>query len=89
MSNALALTQTMNLPAPSDSLSAYLREVRQIPVLSTEEERELAVRFREQNDLSAARQLVVSHLRFVVHIARGYNGYGLPLADLIQKAVSA
>ena len=85
MTNALALTQTMNLPVPSDSLDAYLSKVRQIPVLSAEEERELAIRFREQNDLAAARKLVVSHLRFVVHIARGYSGYGLPMADLIQE----
>ena len=85
MSNAIALTQSMNLPAPSDSLDAYLRQVRQIPVLSVEDERELAVHFRDQNDLAAARKLVVSHLRFVVHIARGYKGYGLPMADLIQE----
>ncbi len=85
MANALALTNTMKLPVPSGSLEAYLREIRQIPVLSVEQERELAVRFHAQNDLAAARKLVVSHLRFVVHIARGYNGYGLPLADLIQE----
>ena len=85
MTNALALNQTMNLPVPSDSLDAYLSKIRQIPVLSAEEERELAIRFREQNDLAAARKLVVSHLRFVVHIARGYSGYGLPMADLIQE----
>lgn len=85
MTNALALTPAVNLPVPSDSLDAYLRQVRQIPVLSAEEERELAIRFHEHNDLAAARKLVVSHLRFVVHIARGYSGYGLPMADLIQE----
>ena len=67
------------------SLDAYLERVSRIPVLSREEERELAVRFRRSNDLSAARQLVLSHLRFVVHIARGYGGYGLPVGDLVQE----
>ena len=56
-----------------------------IPVLSREDERELATRFRRDDDLDAARQLVLSHLRFVVHIARGYTGYGLPLGDLVQE----
>ena len=67
------------------SLDAYLERVSRIAVLSREEERELAVRFRRDNDLSAARQLVLSHLRFVVHIARGYGGYGLPVGDLVQE----
>jgi RNA polymerase sigma-32 factor len=67
------------------SLDAYLERVSRIPVLSREEERELAVRFRRNNDLSAARHLVLSHLRFVVHIARGYGGYGLPVGDLVQE----
>src|SRR5215831_8915460 len=67
------------------SLDAYLERVSRIPVLTREEERELADRFRQSNDLSAARQLVLSHLRFVVHIARGYGGYGLPVGDLIQE----
>ncbi len=67
------------------SLDAYLERVSRIPVLSREEERGLADRFRRSNDLSAARQLVLSHLRFVVHIARGYGGYGLPVGDLIQE----
>jgi RNA polymerase sigma-32 factor len=70
---------------PLGSLDAYLERVGRIPVLSREEERELAVRFRRDNDLEAARQLVLSHLRFVVHIARGYTGYGLPIGDLIQE----
>ncbi|WP_297527454.1 RNA polymerase sigma factor RpoH [Thiohalobacter sp.] len=74
-----------NLPLPSGDLAGYIARVNQFPVLSAEEERELATRYREQNDLEAARQLVLSHLRFVVHIARGYNGYGLPLGDLIQE----
>ena len=67
------------------SLDAYLERVSHIPVLSREEERALADRFKRHNDLAAARQLVLSHLRFVVHIARGYGGYGLPVGDLIQE----
>src|SRR5690554_3216010 len=76
-----------NLPVPSalGSLDAYIGAVHQIPVLSVEDEQALARRFREQEDLDAARELVHSHLRFVVHVARGYNGYGLPLGDLIQE----
>ncbi len=76
-----------NLPVPSalGSLDAYINAVHQIPVLSVENEQALAHRFREQEDLDAARELVHSHLRFVVHVARGYNGYGLPLGDLIQE----
>ncbi len=62
-----------------------LTEVSRIPVLSREEEHDLAVRFRNEDDLGAARQLVLAHLRFVVHIARGYGGYGLPVGDLIQE----
>ena len=73
------------LAGPVGSLDAYLERVSRIPVLSREEERELAYRFRRHNDLAAARQLVLSHLRFVVHIARGYTGYGLPMGDLIQE----
>ena len=76
-----------NLPVPSaiGSLDAYIGAVHQIPVLTVEEEQALARRFHEQDDLGAARELVMSHLRFVVHVARGYNGYGLPLGDLIQE----
>jgi RNA polymerase sigma-32 factor len=73
------------LAGPLGSLDAYFERVGRIPVLSREEERDLAVRFREQGDLDAARRLVLSHLRFVVHIARGYMGYGLPVGDLIQE----
>ncbi len=67
------------------SLDAYLERVSQIPVLSREQETELARHFQGSQDLSAARQLVLSHLRFVVHIARSYSGYGLPVGDLIQE----
>jgi RNA polymerase sigma-32 factor len=73
------------LAGPLGSLDAYLDRVSRIPVLSREEERDLAQRFRFQGDLEAARELVLSHLRFVVHIARGYSGYGLPVGDLIQE----
>ncbi|HEX7801542.1 RNA polymerase sigma factor RpoH [Pseudoxanthomonas sp. CF125] len=76
-----------NLPIPSalGSLDAYIGAVHQIPVLTVEEEQSLARRFRDGEDLDAARELVHSHLRFVVHVARGYNGYGLQLGDLIQE----
>jgi len=73
------------LAGPLGSLDAYLERVSRIPVLSREEERALAERFHSQGDLDAARHLVLSHLRFVVHIARGYSGYGLPVGDLIQE----
>jgi RNA polymerase sigma-32 factor len=73
------------LAGPLGSLDAYLERVARVPVLTREEERDLALRFREHNDLEAARRLVLSHLRFVVHIARGYSGYGLPMGDLIQE----
>jgi RNA polymerase sigma-32 factor len=80
-----ALAGSLALAGPLGSLDAYLERVGRIPVLSREEERALAQRFREHADLAAARQLVLSHLRFVVHIARGYSGYGLPVSDLIQE----
>jgi RNA polymerase sigma-32 factor len=73
------------LAGPLGSFDAYIDRVNRVPVLSREEEQRLARRFREHDDLDAARQLVLSHLRFVVHIARGYTGYGLPLGDLVQE----
>jgi len=73
------------LTGPLGSLDAYLERVSRIPVLNRDEERVLAERFRFEGDLGAARQLVLAHLRFVVHIARGYSGYGLPVSDLIQE----
>ena len=73
------------LAGPLGSLDAYLERVSRIAVLDRDEERALAERFRSQADLEAARQLVLSHLRFVVHITRGYSGYGLPVGDLIQE----
>ena len=84
MSQALV---TANLPIPSvvGSLDAYISAVHRIPVLSHDEEQALARRFNEENDLNPAKKLVMSHLRFVVHVARGYSGYGLQLGDLIQE----
>jgi RNA polymerase sigma-32 factor len=73
------------LLGPVGSFDAYMDKVSRIPVLSREDESVLATRFRNDADLDAARQLVLSHLRFVVHIARGYSGYGLPLGDVVQE----
>ena len=73
------------LTGPIGSFDAYLERVGRIPVLTREQEQQLAQRFRRDNDLDAARELVLSHLRFVVHIARGYQGYGLPMNDLVQE----
>jgi RNA polymerase sigma-32 factor len=70
---------------PQGSLEGYIQAVNSIPVLSAEEERELAMRLQQDGDLEAARQLVMSHLRFVVHVAKSYAGYGLPQADLVQE----
>ncbi len=72
-------------PAGTGSLDSYIQEVNRIPVLSLEEEQSLARRYRDEEDLDAARMLVMSHLRFVVHVARGYSGYGLQLGDLVQE----
>jgi RNA polymerase sigma-32 factor len=79
--------QALNFPVPSalGSLENYIQAVNRFPLLSAEQEHDLAVRFRDHSDVEAARQLVLSHLRLVVAIARGYLGYGLPHADLIQE----
>ena len=83
MSNKL---QSLALSVPhSGSIEGYVQAVSRIDMLTAEEERALAVRLREDEDLEAARKLVMSHLRFVVHIAKSYSGYGLPQADLIQE----
>ena len=82
------MTQTFPVAldfGPGQGLAGYLQAVHDAPILSAEEERELARRYSEQEDLEAARQLVFSHLRYVVSVARGFVGYGLPLADLIQE----
>lgn len=80
-------TDLMTLPslAPGRDIDAYLNNIRAFPVLSAEEERRLAERFYNEQDLSAARELVLCHLRFVAHLARSYSGYGLAQADLIQE----
>jgi len=84
--NALVTRQNdFVLAGPVGSFDAYMDKVSRIPVLTREDEVELAKRFRNAGDLDAARQLVLSHLRFVVHIARGYLGYGLPLGDVVQE----
>ena len=86
MNTAIAATnRDLILAGPLGSLDAYIQAVGSVPSLTEEEERELATRLREDGDLDAARQLVLAHLRFVVHIASGYQGYGLPMADLIQE----
>ena len=77
--------QTLALPLPTGNLDQYIQAAFSLPVLSAEEERSLAVRLQHDNDLEAARQLVMAHLRFVIRIARGYSGYGLALGDLIQE----
>jgi RNA polymerase sigma-32 factor len=79
------MTRTMTLPVPVGSLESYIQAVNRFPILSLEQEREFARKFRSENDVEAARQLVLSHLRLVVAIARGYMGYGLPHGDLIQE----
>jgi RNA polymerase sigma-32 factor len=73
------------VPAGTGSLDAYIQEVNKIPMLTLEEEQDLAHRYREHDDLEAARRLVLAHLRFVVHVAKGYTGYGLQLGDLVQE----
>ena len=86
MTTAVApINHEMMLAGPVGSLDAYIHAVGALPVLSKEDEQSLAIRFREDEDLDAARELVMAHLRFVVHIAKGYTGYGLPLGDLIQE----
>ncbi|MGZ4996218.1 MAG: RNA polymerase sigma factor RpoH [Methylobacter sp.] len=81
MSNALALPINLSV----GTFDAYLNVVRQMPKLTVEQERELALRFRDKGDLEAARELVMTNLRFVVHVARGYSGYGLSMPDIIQE----
>ena len=81
----MSLSMTLPVPTAIGSVDHYIRAVKAYPVLSAEEEYALATRLQRDNDLEAAKQLIVSHLRLVVSIARGYAGYGLPQADLIQE----
>ena len=86
MKNALVTrNQTLAVPLTTGNLDQYIQAAFSVPVLTLEEERSLAERLQQDSDLDAARQLVMSHLRFVVRIARGYSGYGLALGDLIQE----
>src|SRR5258705_3831493 len=79
------MTRTMSLPVPVGSLESFIQAVSRFPILTFEEEKRLARLFRSDGDVEAARQLVLSHLRVVVAIGRGYMGYGLPQGDLIQE----
>jgi len=79
------MTFDLAMPTTSGSIESYIRSANSFPMLSQEEEINLARRLRDEDDINAARQLVLSHLRVVVSIARGYKGYGLPQADLIQE----
>ena len=82
------MTQSLPIPmdvSASDSMVSYMRAVNAAPILTAEREYELALRYRNEGDLDAARELVLSHLRHVVKVARGFMGYGLPLTDLIQE----
>jgi len=85
MQATLAFPGTAAVPMPTGSLEAYVQTVNRFPLLTAEQEQEFARRWRQQEDVEAARQLVLSHLRLVVSVARGYLGYGLPHADLIQE----
>ena len=85
MSDSSKQLMPLSLSAPGSNLGAYISTVNQIPILTAEQEKELADRYFYDQDLDAAKMLVMSHLRFVVHIARSYAGYGLPQGDLIQE----
>ncbi|MBD8008857.1 MULTISPECIES: RNA polymerase sigma factor RpoH [Acinetobacter] len=85
MSDSRNQLMPLSLSAPGVNLGAYISTVNQIPILTAEQEKELAERYYYDQDLDAAKMLVMSHLRFVVHIARSYAGYGLPQGDLIQE----
>lgn len=85
MTSTALMSQSLPIPSALGSLEAYISAVNRVPVLTVEEEQELARAFRDDEDLGAARHLVMAHLRFVVHVARGYQGYGLGMGDLIQE----
>jgi len=85
MSTMNTSLQAIDLRLPVNSLEAYLHYVNQVPMLTPEEEHDLAVRLQKNNELAAAKRLILAHLRYVARVAKGYLGYGLPLADLIQE----
>ncbi len=85
MTQAMVKTSAMTLPAVNDDLNGYLAKISAFPVLTMEQEQKIARQYRDEEDLDAAGQMVMSQLRFVVHLARSYSGYGLPLADLVQE----
>jgi len=85
MQSTMSLPISLPIPVSAGSIEAYIQAVNRIPLLTPEDERALALRLRQHNDLEAARTLVLSHLRLVVSVARSYLGYGLPHADLIQE----
>ena len=76
---------TLSMPQNAGSIESYLQAVSSIPMLSADEEKALAEKLQDSGDLNAARALIMSHLRFVAHIAKSYSGYGLPQADLVQE----
>ena len=85
MTTKALISQSLPIPSALGSLDAYISAVNRVPVLSVEQEQQLARAFRDDDNLDAARNLVMAHLRFVVHVARGYQGYGLGMGDLIQE----
>ena len=85
LNDQLPVLQSSAHDSPREALTAYLAELRRFPVLDADEEYRLAKRLQDNQDLEAAKQLVLGHLRFVVHIARSYSGYGLPLGELVQE----
>lgn len=85
MQVAMTLPAQFPVPMPAGSLDSYIQTINRFPLLSLEQEQQLARRYRDTGDIDSARGLVLSHLRLVVSVARGYLGYGLPHADLIQE----
>ena len=85
MNSKALISHSLPIPSALGSMDAYISAVNRVPVLSVEDEQTLARAFRDDDDLEAARHLVMAHLRFVVHVARGYQGYGLGMGDLIQE----
>ena len=83
--SAAVLSNKLPVPTTAGSLNAYIYGVNQVPVLTLDEEQAFAINYRDNDDLEGARGMIMAHLRFVVHVARSYSGYGLPLADLIQE----